>query len=146
MGICSSCDSLWKWGSGQWEFFIHNAAQALSKRMRAGAVHRDRAGSPVFSSWSSQGWFCFCFWFVCFNGSTVDLRGFPGGSMAQMVKNLPVMCETCVCSLGQEDPLEKGMATHSSVLAWRTPRSEEPGRLWSMGLQRVTEQLTHTHS
>ena len=55
--------------------------------------------------------------------------------MAQMVKNLPVMCETWVCSLGQEDPLEKGMAIHSSVLAWRTPWTEEPGGLWSMGLQ-----------
>ena len=66
--------------------------------------------------------------------------------MAQMVKNLPVMRETWVCSLGQEDPLEKGMATHSSVIAWRTPWTEEPGGLWSMGLQRVSEQLTHTHS
>ena len=55
--------------------------------------------------------------------------------MAQMVKNLPVMCKTWVCSLDQEDPLEKGMATHSSVLAWRTPWTEEPGGLWSMGLQ-----------
>ena len=65
--------------------------------------------------------------------------------MAQMVKNLPVMRETWVCSLGQEDPLEKGMATHSSVIAWITPWTEEPGGLWSMGLQRVSEQLTHTH-
>ena len=98
--------------------------------------------AAVFSSWSSQGWVLF----VCFNWNTVDLQGFPGGSMAQMVKNLPVMRETWVCSLGQEDPLEKGMATHSSVLAWRTPWTEEPGGLWSMGLQRVTEQLTNTHS
>ena len=57
--------------------------------------------------------------------------------MAQMVKNQPVMQETQVYSLGQEDPLEKGMATHSSVLAWRTPLTEEPGELQSMGLQRV---------
>ena len=49
--------------------------------------------------------------------------------MAQMVKNLPVMQETWVQSLGQEDPLEKGMATHSSILAWRIPWSEEPSRL-----------------
>ena len=47
--------------------------------------------------------------------------------MAQIVKNLPVMLETWVQSLGQEDPLEKGMATHSSVLAWRIPWTEEPG-------------------
>ena len=49
--------------------------------------------------------------------------------MAQIVKNLPVMLETWVQSLGQEDPLEKGMATHSSVLAWRIPWTEEPGWL-----------------
>ena len=49
--------------------------------------------------------------------------------MAQVVKNLPAMQETRVQSLGQEDPLEKGMATHSSVPACRIPRAEEPGRL-----------------
>ena len=49
--------------------------------------------------------------------------------MAQMVKNLPAMQETRVQSLGQEDPLEKEMATHSSILARRIPRTEEPGRL-----------------
>ena len=54
-----------------------------------------------------------------------------------MVKNLPAMQETRVRSLGWEDPLEKGMATHSSILAWRIPWTEEPGRLQSMGLQRV---------
>ena len=54
-----------------------------------------------------------------------------------MVKNLPTMQKTQVRFLGQEDPLEKGMATHSSILAWRIPWTEEPGRLPSMGLQRV---------
>ena len=57
--------------------------------------------------------------------------------MAQTVKNLSAMWETWVSSLGQEDPLEKGMPTHSSVLAWRIPRTEEPGGLQSMGSQRV---------
>ena len=57
--------------------------------------------------------------------------------MAQMVKHLPAMWETWVQSLGQEDPLEKEMATHSSTLAWKVPRTEEPGRLQSMGLRRV---------
>ena len=56
--------------------------------------------------------------------------------MAQMVKNLPATEETWVQSLGQEDPLEKGTATHSSILAWRIPWIEEPGGLQSMGLQR----------
>ena len=57
--------------------------------------------------------------------------------VAQMVKNLPAMQETQVQSLGQEDPLEKVMATHSSILAWKIPWAEEPGGLQSMGLQRV---------
>ena len=54
-----------------------------------------------------------------------------------MVKKLPAMQETQVQSLDQEDPLEKGMATHSIILAWRISRTEEPGRLQSMGSQRV---------
>ena len=54
-----------------------------------------------------------------------------------MVKNLPAMQETQVWSLGWEDPLEKGKATHSSILAWRIPWTEEPGGLQSMGSQRV---------
>ena len=57
--------------------------------------------------------------------------------MALMVKNLPAMQETWVQSLGWKDPLEKGMATHSSILAWRILWTEKPGRLQSMGLQRV---------
>ena len=57
--------------------------------------------------------------------------------MAQLVKDLPAKRETWVRSLGQEDPLEKGMATHSSILAWRVPWTEEPGRLQLMWLQRV---------
>ena len=57
--------------------------------------------------------------------------------VAQMVKNLPAMPETQVQSLSQEDLLEKGLATHYSSLAWRTPRTEEPGRLQSMESQRV---------
>ena len=57
--------------------------------------------------------------------------------MAQTVKNLPAMQETQVWSLGQEDPMEKGMATHSSTLAWRIPSTEEPGGLQSMRSQRV---------
>ena len=57
--------------------------------------------------------------------------------MAQMVKNLSALQETPVRSLGQEDPLEKEMATHSSILAWRIPGTKEPGRLQPMGSQRV---------
>ena len=57
--------------------------------------------------------------------------------VGQMVKRLSTMWETWVRSLGQEDPLEKEMAIHSSTIAWKIPWTEEPGRLQSMGLQRV---------
>jgi len=65
--------------------------------------------------------------------------GFPGGSVGN---NPSAKQETRVPSLGQEDPLEKEMATHSSVLAWRIPWTEEPGGLQSMGSQRVGHDLT----
>ena len=65
-------------------------------------------------------------------------EGFPGGSV---VKYSPAVQEMQVQSLGQEDPLEKEMATQSSILAWEIPWTEEPGGLWSMGLQRVKHNL-----
>ena len=62
-----------------------------------------------------------------------------------MIKTLPVMQETQVRSLGQEDPLEKGMIPHSNILAWRIPGTEEPGGLQSTGLQRVrNDRATNT--
>ena len=64
--------------------------------------------------------------------------------MAQMVKNLLTMQETQVPFLAQEDPVEKGMATHSSILGWRIPWTEKPGGLQSMGLQRVGLHWTNT--
>ena len=64
-----------------------------------------------------------------------------------MVKNLPAMQETWVQSLGQEDLLEKGTVTHSSILAWRIPQAEEPGGLQSMGPQSQTDIAeSHKHS
>ena len=57
--------------------------------------------------------------------------------VAQMVMNMPTMQETWVRSQSQEDPWEKGMATHSSILVWRILQTEEPGGLWSIGSQRV---------
>ena len=67
--------------------------------------------------------------------------------VAQKVKNLPTMQETWVGSLVWEDPLEEGMATHCSILAWRIPWTEEPGGLQSTGLQRVRQDKVtkHTH-
>ena len=66
--------------------------------------------------------------------------------VAQLVKNPPAMQETPVQVLGQKDALEEGMATHSSVLAWRIPCTEEPGGLQSMGLQRVGRDRATKHS
>ena len=68
--------------------------------------------------------------------------------VAQMVKNLPAMQEAWVRSLDWEDPLEEGMATHSSILTWRIPWTEEPGGLQSMGLQRIGYDWVtkHTHA
>ena len=64
-----------------------------------------------------------------------------------MVKNLPAVQKTHVQTLGQEDPLEKGMATHSCILAWRISWTEEPGELQSMGSQRVRhDRVTNTHT
>ena len=76
----------------------------------------------------------------------VTPRAFPGGSV---VKNLPVvqkMQEIQVRSLGHEEPLEEGIATYSSILAWRIPWREEPGGLQSMGLQRVGHDWTRMHA
>ena len=81
-------------------------------------------------------------------GSILGLGGYPGEEIgyplqywaslvAQMIKNLPAVQETWVQSLGQEDPLEKRMATHFSILAWRIPWTEGPGGLQSMGPQRA---------
>ena len=73
---------------------------------------------------------------ITYNGyNPLHLLGCPGGSDSE--ESDPAVQETWVRSLGWEDPLEEGMATHSSVLAWRLPWTEEPGRLQSMGSQRV---------
>ena len=78
--------------------------------------------------------------------SNFHFYGFGASLLAQMVKNLPAMRETQVWSLGQEDPLENGMATHSSILAWRISWTEEPGRLQSVGSQRVQHDwVSNTH-
>ena len=67
--------------------------------------------------------------------------------MAQTVKNLPAMQETWVQSLNQEDSMEKGMATHSNILAWKISWTEEPGYSpWGHNVSDMTEQLTHTHT
>jgi len=71
-----------------------------------------------------------------------NFPGYRGSLVAQRVKHLPAMRETRVQSLGWEDPLEKKMAIHSSILAWKIQWMEDPGRLQSMGLQRVGHDFT----
>ena len=81
-------------------------------------------------------WLCYGGVWRCEN--KISLRTFPGVSLvAQMVKNPSAMQETQVQSLGREDPLEKGMATHSSIPAWINPWTEKPGGLQFMGSQGV---------
>ena len=70
---------------------------------------------------------------ICIDTHCILERTYRSSLLAHMVKNLPAMQETQVQSLGREDPLEKGRATHSSILAWRIPWTEEPGKLQSMG-------------
>ena len=78
----------------------------------------------------------FEFWFHSFDVKSIN-EVLTFSLVAQMVKHLPAMRETRVPSLGREDLLEKEMATHSSTLAWKIAWTEEPGRLQSMGSQRV---------
>ena len=90
----------------------------------------DDCSPPVLSAWISS-------LTTKSPGDFIQANGFKASLVAQMVKLLPAVLETRVRSLGWEDPLEKEMETHSSTLAWKIPWTEEPGRLQSMGSQRV---------
>ena len=94
----------------------------------------DLSASMILQNCVSQPFKSFCM-YICIPGGSDGNESACNG-------------ETWVQSLGWEDPLEKGMATHSSILAWRIPWTEEPSGLQSMGSQRAntTEQLTHTHT
>ena len=82
--------------------------------------------------------FAMLYWFLLYNKVNRHIYTYIWTSLvAQMVKHLPAMWETWVRSLGWEDPLEKEKATHSSILAWKIPWTEEPGGLQFTGLQRV---------
>ena len=112
--------------------------------------HREKS-SPVREKGSKHNWWTVSFKLDHLDGPVEDGQQFSlsetnfikyipismSSLVAQMVKHLPTMPVTWVQSLGGEDPLEKEMATHSSTLAWKIPWTEEPGRLQSMGLQRV---------
>ena len=69
---------------------------------------------------------------------TIDIYMYPVSQVAELVKNPPAMQETLILFLGWEDPLEKGTVTHSSILAWRIPWTEEPGRVQPTDFQRDT--------
>ena len=104
--------------SGKW-------SESFQGETRAGQGDKERTGLPGIIKWG----------------------GFVRASLvAQMVKSLPAVWETQVRSLGQEDPLEKEMATHSSILAWKIPWIEKPGRLQSMRSQRVRSNWETSHT
>ena len=87
-----------------------------------------------------EGWLCHLM--GCLQWEKPDLGRRASFPAAQTVKNMPAIQETWVCCLGEEDLLAKGMATHSSILAWRIPWTEEPGGLWSTGSQKNWTQLS----
>ena len=84
-------------------------------------------------------------WEVRVRATSQTASNYLDSLVSQRVENLPAVQETRVLSVGQKDPLKKGVATHSSILAWRIPYSEEPGGLQSMGSQSQT-QLGDRHS
>ena len=98
-----------------------------------GILQLSHKGSPRILEWVAYPFFSWYSWPKNWTWISCIAGGFLTNSVAQLVKSLPAMQETWVQSLGWEDPLEKEMATHSSILAWRIPWTEEPGGLESMG-------------
>ena len=116
---------------GAWWAAIYGVAQSWTQLKRlSSSSSREEEAKPIIT------WRCY---YCIFSLLRVSL-------VAQAVKNLPAMQEARVWSLSQEDPLEKEMATHFSILAWEIPWTEEPGRLQSMGSQRIGHNwATSTH-
>ena len=123
--------------------------KTVSKTVRATALGGHRCEYFTIEGHCREWFFCYFVFQVLtlVIGNPVSYSYSWASLVAQTVKNLPAVQVTCVQSLGQEDPLEKGMASHFSILAWRIPWSEEPGGLQSMVLQRVmmTWLTTFTH-
>ena len=112
--------------------FLVNTEQHL------GEIHRKWMGVKYIKNvWEIRMGESFQFGIIIFQVFNYRCIEFGASLVARRVKRLPAMWETWVRSLGWEDPLEKGMATHSSILAWRMPWTEEPGRLQSTRSQRV---------
>ena len=130
----------------QYESFLHFSLSHVKSWFRHQKMHRRLWGVSIKERKSGRQSGCSRIWLTALVESLINSTTIywvltymrSGASLvAQIVKNLPVMQETRVQPLGWEDPLEKGMATHSSILAWRIPWTEEPDLLQSMGLQRV---------
>ena len=112
---------------GQWYWFFYFTYLKCDKRtcLSVGSREEERV-----SSWGSVlSYFIKEMYYWKYSCVCVMMMMIRASLLVQMVKNLPAMQETCLWSLGWEDPLEKGMATHSSIRAWRIPWTEEPGRL-----------------
>ena len=110
-------------------FLLEALVPQMQNGFRKHSASRDTHYSWIIVVWGLFQWATLDFIFIC-----VCVRA---SLVAQTIKCLPTMRETQVQPLGQEDPLEKEMETHSSTLAWKIPWTEEPGGLQSMGLQRV---------
>ena len=127
--FCCSCTTLYTYRNIMSTYFLTSFSIWYQKLMKTNTVNHN--------FWLLWPYFYIFALLVFFNWSVVNL-GFPGGSV---VKNPPAIPETWVRSLGQEDPLEKELASHSSIFAWEIPWTEEPGGLQSMGSQRVRHKL-----
>ena len=117
----SMCTVRIKWGISSWHTVIIQLSTWWDFILEIYAICMDNIRNLYTFTWNLR-----------FQNSIIR-----ASLVAQTIKNLPAMQETRIWSLVQEDPLEKGMATHSSILTWRIPWTEEPGRLQSVGLHRV---------
>ena len=137
------------WDSwGVWDGYMHTAIFKMDKQ-QGPAVEYMEFCSMLCGSLDRRGVWgrkdtCICTASLCYSPESITVLLFAcipiqnlTALVAQMVRHLPIMWETWVQSLGWEDLLEKEMATHSSILAWKIPWMEDPGRLQSMGSQRV---------
>ena len=144
--------------SGSWCLFsssssqtciCHPVAWVMNPRARADSSEPKAVG-PAGTAGEQASTPCFTadlLWVLLANLFISSLLRWRASLVAQMVESLPAKSETRVWSLGQEDPLEKEVATHSSILAWKIPWTEEPGGLRPMGLQRVGHDwATNTHA
>ena len=143
LGICclTTCAVLLVWGTLSLSLDQHLLPKHLaqsSTQPSLGGHTQPWLQCPTQSSSRSLDMESFILSFLCAYWTSL---------VVQTVKNPPAIQETRVRSLNQEDPLEKGMATHSSILAWRIPWTEEPGGLQFMGFQRVGHDwMTNTHT